>query len=225
MESPGPAQEVVLPLGLHVVDAIERDDGLDVGRNRGVGIVAIQAGELGLVSGDAHQRHQLGTGGRPQQPDARGIDAEVGGLGADELDRRLHVVGRGGIALHPRLRQPVADRIDRVAVAGEVRAEILEGVGASALPAAAMDRDDRRRLVEPFGSVEIPGQLDAVVLDILHIGPGDDPIALRRRPIGRHERQGQRQRHRRHRQGRRAPAAKRLSSFDPPTADFLVRPT
>ena len=222
MESPGRLDQVVLPLGLHVVDAIERDDRLDGGRNRGVGIVAIQGGELGLVTGDAHQRHELRTRGRPHQPDARGIDAEVGGLGADELNRRLHVVDRSRIALHPRLRQPIADGIDRVAVAGEPRPEILEGIGAAGLPAAAMDRDDHRRLVEPFRSVEIPGQLDAVVLDIWHVGPGDHPIALRRRAIGGREREAASAPPS---PSRRAPAPKQLSSCDPPSADFLIPPT
>ena len=90
-----PGDLVVLPLRQHVVDAVEADHRLHVDADRGsVRIVPILGREQRLVAGQRHQRHQMRAGGIAHQADAIRIDAEPGGLGAHELDRRLDVIDR-----------------------------------------------------------------------------------------------------------------------------------
>ena len=89
---------------------------------------------------------------------------ELRRLGAHVLHRRLGVVDRARIGLHAGLHQPVFDGEHRVAVLGEIRPPVRVELAAADLPAAAMDRDQHRRLVEALRRVEIAQQFGAVVL-------------------------------------------------------------
>src|SRR6516164_1537307 len=108
------------------------------------------------------------------QADAIRIDPEIGRLGTHELDRRLHVVDRARI--RSGLAQPIIDAEHHIAILGEVRAPIAVAGAAAVLPAAAMHRDDRWRLGESFGLIEVGDELHAVVLRIFHIRLRDDLV-------------------------------------------------
>src|SRR5262249_40293904 len=142
----------------------------------GIRIAAIFA--LVVVGGEAQQRHQMAARGIAHEPDPVRVDAEVGGLGAHELDRRLRVIDR--LRIGPLFRQPVLDGEGRDAVPGEIGPPILEGGRAAAAPAAAVDGDHDRGLGEALGRIEVAGELHPVVLDVLDGGPGDDLLGQRR---------------------------------------------
>ena len=55
---------------------------------------------------------------------------------------------------------------------------------AAALPAAAMDADDDRRLGDVLGQVEVAGELHPVVLDIVDVAAGRDLVLGERRTGG-----------------------------------------
>jgi hypothetical protein len=116
-----------------------------------------------LVARQRDQRREMRTGGIADQRDTVWVDAQLRGIGADELHRRLHVRSGARPSAHPRLHQPVFDREQGVAAAREVRAPVLVDVTVADLPAAAMHRDQHRCLVEPARIMQIAKQLDAVM--------------------------------------------------------------
>src|SRR4051812_34602173 len=103
------------------------------------------------------------AGAVADHPDTVRIDAKLAGICPHVLHSGFRVIDRTGPGLRAGLHQPVLDRKDRVAVLGEIHAPILVELAVTDLPAAAMYRDEHRRLLEAFGRVEIAEQLRAVV--------------------------------------------------------------
>ena len=146
-----PADEIVLPLRRHVVDAVKPDAAFDLGADRAERIALRALGENRLIAGERDQRRELRPGAVAPEADALGIDLEIRRRAAQILHRRAHVLHRFGIAFLLRLAEPVIDREERIAGASEMRAPTLIGVARAELPAAAMDDDQRRKRPRPLG--------------------------------------------------------------------------
>src|SRR5262245_60288419 len=95
------------------------------------------------------------------ESDALRIDPELAGLAAHELDCCFGVVDRARIGLHAWLHQAVLDGEHGNAVAGEVRSPVRVDLAVADLPAAAMNRDQHRRLGHALWRIEIADQFDA----------------------------------------------------------------
>ncbi len=176
-------RQIMRPLRMHVIDAVEADHAFDVGGNVGVGVVAI--GGIELIAGQRHQRSEMGAGGIANKPDAIRIEIEFGGLGADELDRGFDVVNRGRIDAG--LSQPIVDGKHRIAGAGEEQAPIAIELLVADLPTAAMHGHQNRHLAAAFGQIKIADQLGAVVLGKNQVGMIHDLILRRRSVSGREQ--------------------------------------
>src|SRR5205823_8569021 len=94
-----PRDLVVLPLRQHIVDAVKADDCLDLGRDLGMAAAEMLAREQRLVAREGHEGGEVRARGIADQPYPFGIEAELGGLSAHELHRRLGVVYRAGPSL------------------------------------------------------------------------------------------------------------------------------
>ncbi len=114
-----------------------------------------------------------------EQADALGVDAELAGAGAHELHRREHVVDRLRKHLLALLRQPVADREQRVSALGEIGAPELEGAARARLPSAAMHGDERGMASRAGRQIEIAQQRNPVVIGIADAAAGLDLLQLR----------------------------------------------
>ena len=139
--------QIVSPLSVHVVHAIEADHAFDVGGNRGVGVVTV--GRRVLVSSERNKRGEMRAGGIADETDAIRVKIEFGGLGAHELDRRFGIVNRCGIRAG--LAQPVFDGENRIAGARQEQTPVAVKLPAANLPAAAMDSNQNRHLGAAFG--------------------------------------------------------------------------
>lgn len=144
---------VVLPLRQHVIDAVKSDDRLDLGEACGVAITLILARKQWFVAGERDERGEVCAGGIADQPDAAGIEAELGSPGAHKLHRRHHIADCAGPGLHTRSHQPVLDRKDRITVPREVIAPVRIEFAVADLPAAAMHADQYRRFGEALWPV------------------------------------------------------------------------
>src|SRR5439155_3353265 len=112
-------------------------------------------GILELVCPERRERGEMRAGGRAEEADARGIELELARAAAHELHRRANVGDRLRKHFLALLRQPIADREQRIAARREIRSPILEGAASARLPSSAMRGNERGKRPGAGGQIKV----------------------------------------------------------------------
>ena len=114
------------------------------------------------------------AGGRAEEADARGIELELARAAAHELHRRANVGDRLRKHFLALLRQPIADREQRIAARREIRSPILEGAASARLPSSAMRGNERGKRPGAGGQIKVARERNAVVGGVGEAATGFD---------------------------------------------------
>lgn len=145
-------QLVGVPHGGGIIDAIDADQRFYARLDRGEWVLRIAAGEC--LAAERGKRSEVGACGSAEQSDARGIDAKGARLAGHELHAGQQILNglRKGAGLG---REPIGNGEHRDAARGKIRAPILKCAAHARDPAAAVNRDQRRRRFCAFRQIKI----------------------------------------------------------------------